>query len=87
MVIGAQKVEGREVALPRVLLVRKALDSGFHGRLEMEESKGRESISVVLGLGLLPASAQTSSLHGVHGIAEEFMRVFLGAKLEMFSYS
>ena len=42
---------------------------------------------MVLYLALLPASAQTSSLHGIHGVAEEFMRVFLAAKLEMFSYS
>ena len=42
---------------------------------------------MVLCLGLLAAPAQTSSLHGIHGVAEEFMRVFLGAKLEMFSYS
>ena len=42
---------------------------------------------MVLCLGLLAASAPTSSLHGIHGVAEEFMHVFLGAKLEMFSYS
>ena len=42
---------------------------------------------MVLCLGLLAASVQTSSLHGIHGVAEEFMHVFLGTKLEMFSYS